>query len=289
MAATQPEGQATVIAVYPDHASAEEAVRRLHKEGIPMQNLSIIGKDFQLVVKPLGLVTTGDVGRGGAKVGAWTGGIFGLLVGGLLVGAALLILPGIGPVPAGSLHTRSITDDMPSGRSHMRSDADRLKQPQNFDPAGFTVVPPRRFEDLRVGEVFRAPSRTLTDAHASAFQAVSADNHPIHYDVEYARRHGHVAPVVHGLQVLAFTAPGATLFPQYIGDEFLAFTSASCRFLKEVHAGDTLYPQLEIIKLTTQGDTGIVTTRATVHNQRGELVLDGEHQYALKTSSKAGK
>ena len=70
---------------------------------------------------------------------------------------------------------------------------------------------------------------------------------------------------------------------------FLAFTSASCRFLKEVHAGDTLYPQLEIIKLTTQGDTGIVTTRATVHNQRGELVLDGEHQYALKTSSKAGK
>jgi len=43
MAATQPEGQATVIAVYPDHASAEEAVRRLHKEGIPMQNLSFGG------------------------------------------------------------------------------------------------------------------------------------------------------------------------------------------------------------------------------------------------------
>ena len=69
------------------------------------------------------------------------------------------------------------------------------------------------------------------------------------------------------------------------GDVFLAFTSASCRFLKEVHAGDTLYPQLEIFKLTTQGDTGIVTTRATVHNQRGELVLDGEHTYSLKAAS----
>ena len=244
-------------------------MRRLHKEGIPMQNLSIIGKDLQLVVKPLGLVTTGDA-KGGAKVGAWSGGIFGLLVGGLLVGAGLLILSDIGSVPAGSLHTRSVTDDMSSRRSPLRSDADRLKQPENFDPAGFTVLPPRRFEDLRVGEVFRAPSRTLTDAHASAFQAVSADNHPIHYDVEYARRHGHSAPVVHGLQVFACTAPGATLFPQYIGDVFLAFTSASCRFLKEVHAGDTLYPQLEIVKLTTQGDTGIVTTRATVHNQRSE-------------------
>src|ERR1700756_3225772 len=83
--------------------------------------------------------------------------------------------------------------------------------PDQFDPATFTVVEPRTFEDLKVGDIFRAPSRTLTDAHATAFQAVSADNHPIHYNVEYARRHGHTAPLVHGLQVLAFTAPGATL------------------------------------------------------------------------------
>ena len=165
------------------------------------------------------------------------------------------------------------------------SHGNRRNQPGSFDPVGFTVVLPRSFEDLRVGEVFRAPSRTLTDAHASAFQTVSADNHPIHYDVEYARRHGHSAPVVHGLQVFAFTAPGATLFPQYIGEAFIAFTSASCRFLKEVHAGDTLYPQLEVTKLTTQEDTGIVITRATVHNQRGELVLDGEHTYSLKLGS----
>jgi acyl dehydratase len=167
----------------------------------------------------------------------------------------------------------------------MSSHTDTLNQPVSFDPVGFTVVSPRRFEDLRMGDVFRAPSRTLTDAHSSAFQTVSADNHPIHYDVEYARRHGHSAPVVHGLQVLAFTAPGATLFPQYIGDVFLAFTNASCQFLKEVHAGDTLYPQLEIVRLTTQGDTGIVTTRATVHNQRGELVLDGEHTYSRNAAS----
>ena len=66
----------------------------------------------------------------------------------------------------------------------MNSYTDRRDQPSWSDPVGFTVVPPRRFEDLRVGDVFRAPSRTLTDAHASAFQTVSADNHPIHYDVE---------------------------------------------------------------------------------------------------------
>jgi hypothetical protein len=93
MVETKTQGQATVIGVYPDHASAEEAVRKLQEAGIPMQNISIIGKDFQAVEKPLGFVTPGDVAKGGAKVGAWSGGIFGMLA-----GAAFLIVPGVGPV-----------------------------------------------------------------------------------------------------------------------------------------------------------------------------------------------
>jgi acyl dehydratase len=180
---------------------------------------------------------------------------------------------------------RSTTDEpLKNNRKDdsMNSTTEKPENAQAFDPRSFTVVPARTFDDLRVGEIFRAPSRTLTDAHASAFQAVSADNHPIHYDLEYARRHGHTAPIVHGLQVLAFTAPGATLFPQYIGDVFIAFTEASCTFLKEVHAGDTLYSALEIVALTPQGERGQVTTRATVHNQCGELVLSGEHKYLLR-------
>jgi acyl dehydratase len=154
-----------------------------------------------------------------------------------------------------------------------------------FDPTDFAVVPARTFEDLRVGEVFRAPSRTLTDAHASAFQAVSADNHPVHYDAEWARRHGHTAPVVHGLQVLAFTAPGATLFPHVIGEVFVRFVDVSATFLGEVHSGDTLYPALTITALGPGDEGGIVTTEATVHNQRGELVLSGQHRYLLKRSA----
>jgi acyl dehydratase len=151
-----------------------------------------------------------------------------------------------------------------------------------FDRSAHLLVPPRTFDELQVGEVFRAPSRTLTDAHAAAFQTVSMDNHPIHYDVEWARKHGHTAPVVHGLQVLAFTAPGATLFPHVIGESFIAFTQLSCTFLQEVHAGDTLYPALTITALEPAETTGTVVTAATVHNQRGELVLSGEHRYLLQ-------
>lgn len=152
----------------------------------------------------------------------------------------------------------------------------------NFSPDDYSIVPAKTFADLRIGDVFRAPSRTLTDAHASAFQAVSCDNHPVHYDVEWARKHGHSAPVVHGLQVLAFTAPGATLFPHYIGEVFISFTELSCQFLKEVHSGDTLYSSLEITDLIDQGDTGLVVTAVTVYNQRSELVLSGQHKYLLK-------
>ena len=151
-----------------------------------------------------------------------------------------------------------------------------------FDPLNFAIVQKKTFEELQVGEVFRAPSRTLTDAHSSAFQTVSADNHPVHYDAIWARAHGHSAPVVHGLQVLAFTAPGATLFPHVIGEVFIAFTGLSCEFTGEVHSGDTLYSQLVIASLEQRDGKGLVTTAVTVHNQRGEVVLRGEHQYTLK-------
>src|ERR1700688_859861 len=175
-----------------------------------------------------------------------------------------MILRGAAVVAAISLPKNSLasttlsTTDQPSKNNdgkddNMNSTTDIPETAHTFDPRTFTVVPARPFEDLRVGEIFRAPSRTLTDAHASAFEAVSADNHPIHYDVGYASRYGHSAPVVHGLQVLAFTAPGATLLPHNFGAIFIAFTELSAKFLVEVHAGDTLYSALEIVSLTPKG------------------------------------
>lgn len=151
-----------------------------------------------------------------------------------------------------------------------------------FNPEDFSIVLQRGFDELKIGEVFRAPSRTLTDAHASAFQTVSCDNHPIHYDKECAKRYGHEAPVVHGLQVLAFTAPGATLLPHYFGNVFVSFLEQSCRFLKEVHSGDTLYSSLMITNLEPKGDLGVVTTEVNVYNQKSELVLQGQHKYLLR-------
>jgi acyl dehydratase len=153
---------------------------------------------------------------------------------------------------------------------------------ESFDRRQHRVAESRYFEDLAVGERFYIPSRTMTEAHFAAFQTVSADNHPIHYDVEYCRERGHPGPLAHGFQILSFTAAGASAFAHAVGDALVAFTEQSSKFLKPVYAGDTLYPTLMISALTPQRTTGIVTLAVTVHNQKGELILSGEQKILLR-------
>jgi acyl dehydratase len=156
-----------------------------------------------------------------------------------------------------------------------------------FDPKNFRMVSAKRYEDLKVGDVFRAPSRTLTEAHTSEFQAVSGDNHPRHYNDVYAKSHGMKAALVQPLQILALSAPGASLFTHRVGEVLVGFTETSCRFLIDSFVGDTLYAALEIVELSTAKDKGFVTTAITIHNQRNALVLSGNQKFTLKLSPDA--
>jgi acyl dehydratase len=142
--------------------------------------------------------------------------------------------------------------------------------------------PQRYFEDFALGEVFESPSRTVLEAHFSAFQAVSGDNHPSHYDRPYCEAHGHPNLLAHGFQVLAATAAGAGLFPFLVEDSMLGFIEQSSRFLKPVYPGDTLYPALTVFELEPQRTTGVVTLTSTIHNQHNILVLDGLQRYLIK-------
>lgn len=151
-----------------------------------------------------------------------------------------------------------------------------------FDPAAHAGGRPRWFEDLAVGERFPIPSRTLTTAHFSAFQAACGDNHPIHYDVEYCRAHGHPDLLAHGYQVLILGAAGAGRFPFEIGAALIAFLSQDSRFVAPVYAGDTLYPMLELVEKAVRRSTGTVTLALTIRNQRGEICLEGRQTYLLR-------
>ncbi|HEX4891810.1 MAG TPA: MaoC family dehydratase [Hyphomicrobiaceae bacterium] len=142
--------------------------------------------------------------------------------------------------------------------------------------------PQRWLEDFTVGETFYIPSRTVTEAHFLAFQAASGDNHPIHYDREFCKAHGHRDLLAHGYQVVIQTAAGAGIFPHLVEDSLMGFLEQSSRFLKPVYAGDTLYPELRVSEIKPQRTTGVLTLASTVHNQRDELVLDGIQRYLLR-------
>ena len=155
-----------------------------------------------------------------------------------------------------------------------------------FEPKNHHFPTSLFFEDLRVGEKYYIPSRTLSDANFAAFQSASADNHPIHYDIEYCRNRGYPNLLAHGFQVLIQTAAGAGNFAHLISDSLVAFVEQSSKFVAPVFSGDTVYPELEIAELVAQNTTGVVTVNSRVHNQRKQLVLEGMQKYVVRKRSK---
>ncbi|MCW5747043.1 MAG: MaoC family dehydratase [Alphaproteobacteria bacterium] len=153
---------------------------------------------------------------------------------------------------------------------------------QKFDPRNHSFGPSHYFEDLKVGQRFYVNSRTQTEALFAAFQLASGDNHPIHYDRVYCQARGHRDMLAHGLQVAIQGAAGGGIFPHVMGDSLIGFIEQSSRFLKPVYVGDTLFPMLEINELRPGRTTGVVIVRVSIHNQTGELVMDGEHKYLVR-------
>jgi len=151
-----------------------------------------------------------------------------------------------------------------------------------FDPTQHRLAAQRWFEDFSLGERFLLPSRTMTEALFLAFQAASGDNHPIHYDVAFCRARGMPHMLAHGYQVLIQTAAGAGMFPFMVEDSLMGFLDQSSRFLAPVYVGDTLYGALEVAEIAPNRSTGVIGLASTVHNQKGELVMDGKQRYLIR-------
>ena len=140
----------------------------------------------------------------------------------------------------------------------------------------------RYFEDFKVGDRYILPSRTQTSGLFAMFSAASGDNDAIHYDVDYCRERGHPDMLAHGMQVMIQTAAGAGTFPREVADSLVGFLDISGQFIRPVYRGNTLYPELEIVELTPQNTTGVITMRAAIYNQDDVLVFEGTHRYLIK-------
>jgi uncharacterized membrane protein len=81
------------IAIFESLDQVEEAIGVLTAAGIKKRKISVVTQSLETETKIHGFMSHTDATRMGAETGAWTGGIFGLLV-----GAAFVWIPGFGPL-----------------------------------------------------------------------------------------------------------------------------------------------------------------------------------------------
>ena len=75
----------TAVAVFPTHDAAEKAVKSLAAAGFDMKNLSLVGKGYHSDEKVVGFYNMGDRIKFWGSRGAFWGGFWGLLFGGLFM------------------------------------------------------------------------------------------------------------------------------------------------------------------------------------------------------------
>ena len=77
--------------IFNTHVEAEEAIKSLSRAGFDLKKLSLVGKGYHSEEHPLGFYTAGDRIKSWGGIGAFWGGIWGLLL-----APAVFFIPGIG-------------------------------------------------------------------------------------------------------------------------------------------------------------------------------------------------
>ncbi len=89
------------IAVYDTHPLAEEAVRRLATAGFDMKTVSIVGQDYHTEEHVVGFFNAGDRAKLFGRLGAFWGGLAGILFGSVMMFVPVLgHLIILGPIAA---------------------------------------------------------------------------------------------------------------------------------------------------------------------------------------------
>ena len=82
-----------VVAAYQSHDEAEAAIKKLRQSGYDMNKLSIVGRDYLTEEHVVGYYNAGDRMKFWGKMGVFTGGLLGFVV-----GSGFFLIPGIRPL-----------------------------------------------------------------------------------------------------------------------------------------------------------------------------------------------
>ncbi len=139
-------------------------------------------------------------------------------------------------------------------------------------------------DDMSVGLKFQGSPREVTEQGFRLFADLTGDDHPIHYDAEYARQTRFKKPLAHGLLLMGMTALGATEMSHALEESMVAFVRQECRFISPVFVGDLVMSHFETVSVERRrsGDVAVVTFAVKLTKEPDTTVLEGFHAYHLR-------
>jgi acyl dehydratase len=125
--------------------------------------------------------------------------------------------------------------------------------------------PGRYYEDFIVGDLYEhRPGRTITEADNTWFTLLTMNQHPVHFDAEYAAKSEFGKPLVNSTLTLAIVVGMSVADTSQKAVANLGWKDI--RLSAPVFNGDTIYAQSEVLekRLSASRPTqGIVTIRTT--------------------------
>jgi itaconyl-CoA hydratase len=136
----------------------------------------------------------------------------------------------------------------------------------------------RYFEEFEVGDVYEhRPGRTISETDNTWFTLLTMNNHPLHFDAEYAAKSEFKRPLVNSCLTLSIVVGMSVSDVSYKAIGNLGWNDI--KLTAPVFAGDTLHAESEVIakrESRSRPTQGIVSVRTTGLNQDGKVVISYE-------------
>ena len=132
------------------------------------------------------------------------------------------------------------------------------------------------FEDVKVGDEYVSPGRTVTEADVVIFAGLSGDYNVLHTDAEHMKSSLFGERIAHGL--LGLSMQQGLLDRVVTAQVTGPLAAVKWKFKGPIKIGDTIHVEARVTD-KRDGERpgwGVVTVSRRVVNQRGEVVQEGE-------------
>lgn len=133
----------------------------------------------------------------------------------------------------------------------------------------------RYFEDFKTGDIYEhRPGRTISEADNTWFTLLTLNQHPLHFDVEYAKHSEFGRIIVNSALTVSIVAGMSVSDISQKAIANLGWTDIVMP--APVFVGDTLYAESEVLdkrESKSRPTQGIVSVETRAHKQDGTLVM----------------